>query len=124
MVACVHIEKRHRDVRGAKGLFRKPQETDRILAPGKENGRPLKLCRHFTHHVNGFRFKILKMVEMIAAHREVFKRWQWLFHPRWRAARIRAYHRPWPDRNNPIRSANGVVSSTPPSRHRASKGVG
>ncbi len=64
-MAGFNVEKRHRDVRRTKRLFRKAQEADGILAAGEEQGRALEFRRHFTHDVNGFSFQKLQMIEMI-----------------------------------------------------------
>src|SRR6185503_15615026 len=68
-VPRLDVEKRHRNSRGTEGLFREAQDADGVLAARKENGGPLKLCRHFAQDVNGFRFQKLQVVEMVAALR-------------------------------------------------------
>ena len=65
----IDVQKRHRKFRRAKRFFREAKQADRILAAGKKQRGPLKLGRDFAHHVDGFRFEILQMIEMITAHR-------------------------------------------------------
>ncbi len=68
IVAGVHVEKRHRDVRRAERLLRQAQQADGILAAGKEQGRALELGGDLTHDVDGFGFQILQMVEVVRMH--------------------------------------------------------
>ena len=68
MMASIHVQKRHRNIRRTKRFFRQPHQTNGILAAGNMRARTLKFRRDFTHDVNRFRFEILQMVEMITAH--------------------------------------------------------
>src|SRR5881397_2721492 len=63
MMARVHIEERHRDVRGTEGFLGQAQEADGILAAGEQQRRPLKLRGDLAHDVDGFGFEVLKMIE-------------------------------------------------------------
>ena len=69
MMAGVDVEQRHWEIRRPKGFFGEAQEADRILAAGKHEGRTLELGRHFAHDMNGLRFEVLKMIQMVGAHR-------------------------------------------------------
>ena len=54
---------------GRNDFFRETKQADRILSPGEKQRRPFKLRRDFAHHVDGFCFEILEMIEIITAHR-------------------------------------------------------
>ena len=67
-VAGLDIQERHGDVGWTERLFGEAQQTDGVFAAGKEQGRTFKLGGHFTHDVDGFRFQVLQMIQMIAFH--------------------------------------------------------
>ena len=67
-MARLDVEKRHRDVGRAEGLFRQAQQADGILAAGKEQRRALEFPGDFTHDVNRLGFQILQMIQMIRTH--------------------------------------------------------
>jgi len=68
VMAGVHVQERHRDVRRAEGLLGEAQEADGILAAREQDGGAFEFSRHFAHDVNAFRLEVLQVVEVIRVH--------------------------------------------------------
>ena len=64
VVAGVDVHDRERELAGAEGLLREPQEHDRVLAAGEEQHRPLELGGDLAHDVDGLRLELVEMGEM------------------------------------------------------------
>jgi hypothetical protein len=52
---------RERKLAGAESLFSQAQQTQRILAAGKEQGRVGTLACDFAHDMDGFGFEPIEM---------------------------------------------------------------
>ena len=53
---------------GPKGLQGQVHQGNGILSAAKEQGRPLELARYFPHDMDGFRFQLVQVIQLIFAH--------------------------------------------------------
>jgi hypothetical protein len=57
----VHVRERERDLGGSEGLLRQVHHENGVLAPRKEQDRPLELRGYLTHEEDRLRFELSKM---------------------------------------------------------------
>ena len=68
MMPGIDVEQRHREVGGAEGFLRQAQQADGVFAAGEQQRGPLEFSGDFPHHVDGFRFQVLQVVEVVVVH--------------------------------------------------------
>ena len=61
VVAGVDVQQRERELAGAEGFFRQPQQDDGILAAGEEQHRVGAFAGDFAQNVDGLRFQPVEM---------------------------------------------------------------
>jgi len=54
---------------GPKAFSARRKRQMESLPAGEQQTGPLEFSRDFAHHVDGFRFKVLEVIEMITAER-------------------------------------------------------
>ena len=62
VVARVDVHELHGDAGRGKGLGRQMGHHDAVFSAAEQDGRPLKLGRHFPQHKHGLRLEFVQMV--------------------------------------------------------------
>ena len=65
IVPGVNVHEGHGDARRGKGFGRQMRHHDAVFPSTKQDGGPLKLCRHLPQNEHRFRLEFVQMVQLV-----------------------------------------------------------